>query len=192
MDETRLSSLIRKKGGRYNYRDNDDSLTFEVYTNVDFGRVEMDSRKGLLVELYLDTPPGSCRDESALKRSEYWMGKNRKRLLNGGLAALLWQVNDVVYVHLGTISVTNESIAEASKTNRMRIPIRIQFFDTKVNKKIVDYKRQHLPVSSRDKLILVESSVMFESVSHQNNLQPIAILTLTSDQALSRGIETCP
>lgn len=136
---------------------------FNIYTGVQFGQVEMDSRKGLTVGVIIDTPPGSARHEKAGTRSAYWVGAGKKRLMNGGLVALLWSVDGRVDVHVGAIAITNESLAKAAKESSRVLPIKIQFFDTSVNMKIVEYLRaKNKPRAER---ILVESSVMFESVS---------------------------
>ena len=161
--DTLLAPLRKNKGGRYKHQDRHDSVMFNIYTGVEFGQVEMDSRKGLVVELVIDSPPGSARHEKAGTRAAYWAGAGKKRLMNGGLVALLWSVGGSVDIHVGAIAITNEKLSTASRKSKERLSIKVQFFDTSVNIKIVEHlRKKNKPRAER---ILVESSVMFESVS---------------------------
>ena len=161
--ETLLAPLKKSKGGRYKYQDNTDSIMFSVYTGIEFGQVSVDSRRGLVVELLLDAPPGSARHERPTQRAAYWSGTGKKRLMNGGLVALLWATEGKkVDVHIASIAITNERLAEGSKARKDRLPIKVQFFDATVNIKILDYLR--LKDRPRGERILVESGVLYESV----------------------------
>ena len=160
--KTQLSDLRKKKGGRYNYQDRQDSVTFNVYTHVGFSRIDMDSRRGLVVELQVDTPPGSARSKTASVRASYWA--HGKRLMQGGLIALLWKSDERVDVHLGTLCSSNEKLAEAAKTSEDKLRVRVQFFDAMVNFKVLENLRSRDKAKKVEDRLLVESSVMFESI----------------------------
>lgn len=159
---TQLAGIKKKKGGRYNHQDKHDSVMFGVYTNIEFGKIEMDSRRGLVVEVKLDTPPGSARSTGPASRASYWLGPGSKRLVNGGLIAILWKSECRVDVHLGAMATTNEKIAESSRSSADKLAVRVQFFDSAVNSKILDFKRTKQ--KPRSDIYLIESSVMFESI----------------------------
>lgn len=165
--QTLLAPLKKNKGGRYKHQDKQDSVMFNVYTGVEFGKVEIDTRKGIVAELVLDTPPGSARHEIAATRASYWLGSGKKRLMNGGLVALLWHVEGQVDVHLAAVAIANDKLAQGSRAHQGRLPIKVQFFDSMVNIKIVEHLRQKN--RPRDERILVESSVMFDSVCAFSN-----------------------
>ena len=158
--KTQLNEIKKRRGGRYNYQDRQDSVMFNVYTNVTFSRIEMDSRRGLVVEHSLDTPPGSARSSKPNVRVAYW--RNGKRLMQGGLVALLWKRGEHIDVHLGILCSSSEKLADSAKASEDKLLVRVQFFDAGANFKILEYIRSRS--KPREERLLVESSVMFETV----------------------------
>ncbi|KAL5531131.1 hypothetical protein ACEPAG_4007 [Sanghuangporus baumii] len=157
--KTQLNEIKKKKGGRYNYQDRQDSVMFNVYTGINFSKIEMDTRRGLVVEHSLDAPPGSARSDKASIRAAYWA--NGKRLMQGGLVALLWRRGDHIDVHLGILCSSSDKLAESAKMSNNKQLVRVQFFDAIGNFKVLEHIRSK--DKPKDERLLVESSVMFET-----------------------------
>ncbi|THH09391.1 hypothetical protein EW145_g2049 [Phellinidium pouzarii] len=163
--KTQLSEIKKKKGGRYNYQDRHDSVMFNVYTNVEFSKLEMDSRRGMVIEVRMNTPPGSARSDKASTRASYWSNGGGKRLMQGGLVALMWRQHERVEVYLGVVSSTNEKLVEAAKANKERLSVRIQFFDALINFKALEKLRKNDKSNkATDEGLLIESNVVFEAI----------------------------
>ncbi|KAI5123686.1 hypothetical protein M0805_001714 [Coniferiporia weirii] len=160
--KTQLQEIKKNKGGRYNYKDRQDSVMFNVYTNVEFSELEMDSRRGLVVGLRLDTPPGSARSKKASEREAYWSNSSGKRLMQGGLVALMSRQRERVEVHLAIIASSNEKLAEAAKKDKEKLLFRVRFFDASVNFKVLEKLRSN--DKTREERFLVESAVMFDAI----------------------------
>ncbi|KAL5513488.1 hypothetical protein ACEPAH_3887 [Sanghuangporus vaninii] len=158
--KTQLNEIKKKKGGRYNGQNRQGSVMFNVYTGINFSKIEMDTRRGLVVEHSLDAPPGSARSDKTGVRAAYWA--NGKRLMQGGLVALLWRCGDHIDVHLGILCSSSDKLAESAKTSNNKLLVRVQFFDAIVNFKVLEHiRRKDKP---KDERLLVESSVMFETI----------------------------
>ncbi|KAI5116801.1 hypothetical protein M0805_007013 [Coniferiporia weirii] len=160
--KTQLEEIKKNKGGRYNYKDRQDSVMFNVYTNVEFSELKMDSRRGLLVGLRLDTPPGSARSKNASEREAYWFNSDGKRLMQDGLVALVSRQRERVEVHLAVISSSKKKLAEAASEGKEKLLVRVRFFDALVNFKVLEKLRSN--DKTREERLLVESTVMFEAI----------------------------
>lgn len=161
---TQLDEVLGKMGGKYRgHSDNQDAVLFNVYTNIEFSSITPD-RRGLSANLSFDTPPGRARQPDASRRARFWESMSSKRLMSGGLVALIWQRSTgSIDVHLGTITSSLKDHIESSRLSAARLGIRVAFFDTDVQLRILQELRR--PPEERDGLkILVEATVMFASV----------------------------
>jgi hypothetical protein len=160
--KTRLSDLINKRGGKYRgYTDGQESVMFNVYTNLSFTAFVPDWR-GISVGITFDTPPGRARSSHSRARAAFWEGMSGKRLMQGGLVALVWSHGRDVTVHLGVLASSLREISESARQGGERIAVRVTFFDPQVELRIL----QSLKNSQHDTgtKVLVEASVMFEAI----------------------------
>lgn len=130
-----------------------------MYTGVQFEGIQCDRFRSIVAEISFDTPPGSARSESASRRTSYWEGHSNKRLMQGGLIALVWCQPSGNTVHLGIVSSPNKDIVQCAELDRHRITAKIHFFETIVNVQILESLRTKAEGS-----ILIESAVMFETI----------------------------
>ncbi|KAG2153743.1 uncharacterized protein EDB93DRAFT_1134566 [Suillus bovinus] len=161
--KTKLSELLKNRGGKYRgHADTQDSLMFNVYTGVDFGSLVPDWR-GISASIVVDAPPGRARSNNSRMRTSFWEGMSGKRLSQGGLIALVWQSGNDISVHLGVIASSLKDLTEHVKSDPDRVKLRIVFFDTKLELRILQELRNPHRLGQNIKL-LVESSVMFEAI----------------------------
>lgn len=142
--------------------DDHNTLLFNLYTNVRFHGLAPD-RNGVSVTASVDTPPGQARSPNSRIRTRFWENMGSKRLLTGGLVALIWQRDDGAHVHLGIVSSSLRDHTESARQDSQRISIRVSFFDPAVELRIL----QELQLAVKDRRgfgILVEATVMFESI----------------------------
>ena len=163
--QTQLSEVVKKRGGKYRGQSpSGDTLLFSIYTSVEFMNMTPDWR-GLSVSLSIDTPPGRARSTQSSARARFWEGSSGKRLLSGGLVALVWQERDglIPTVHLGTISSSLREHVDSAKHDANRLPIRVSFFDHSIELRIL--QDLHTPRAERGGCkMLVEATVMFEAI----------------------------
>jgi hypothetical protein len=135
---------------------------FNVYTGVQFRSLVPDWR-GISSSIIIDTPPGRARSNNAATRASFWEGMSGKRLIQGGLIALIWQSGKDVAVHLGVIVSNAKDLTEHARRDPDSIKLRIVFFDTKLELRILQELRN--PQSSGENLkLLIESPIMFEAI----------------------------
>ncbi|KZT10660.1 P-loop containing nucleoside triphosphate hydrolase protein [Laetiporus sulphureus 93-53] len=161
---TRLAELLKARGGKYRgHAEGQEAVLFNVYTNVGFLPIQPDHR-GLSVGLSLDTPPGRARSPQSNVRMTFWENMASKRLMQGGLIALVWQrPGDQVAVHLGTIASSTKELVESVRQVGDRVRLRVAFFDPEVELRIL----QELKHPERERVgtrVLVEATVMYESI----------------------------
>ncbi|KAG9309778.1 hypothetical protein JVU11DRAFT_10152 [Chiua virens] len=162
--KTRLAEILRKGGGKYHgAADSRESLMFNVYTDVSFTALGPDRRRGISVSLTFETPPGRARATQGGARTAFWKGMSGKRLVTGGLVALVWQTNREISVHLGTISSSLDDLTRYVQSDGNRVKIQVVFFDSDVELRILSQLRTGRSSSSGIR-VLVESPVMFESI----------------------------
>ncbi|EPQ57199.1 P-loop containing nucleoside triphosphate hydrolase protein [Gloeophyllum trabeum ATCC 11539] len=161
--KTRLAEIVGKKGGKYrSFADKLDSIMFNIYTEVKFSSLEPD-RRGVSVCLSLDAPPGLARSPQAKARAHFWEGAGGKRLMQGGLIGLIWKARHDVTVHLGVVASSTRDLAESAKQSNTRVAIRVVFFDSDVELRILQVLKN--PEAERGgTMLLVEAPVMFESI----------------------------
>jgi hypothetical protein len=160
--KTRLLDLIDKRGGKYRgFTDGQESVMFNVYTNLSFTPFVPDWR-GISVGITFDAPPGRARSSQARARAAFWEGMSGKRLMQGGLVALVWRNGADVAVHLGVLASSMREVCESSKQNGERVAVRVAFFDPQVELRILQSlkRSQH----QTDTKVLVEAPVMFEAI----------------------------
>ena len=158
-----LSSIITKQGGRYRGQlDYNDTVMFSVYTNVRFGNITTD-RRGLASTLVFDTPPGAARDASASQRAAFWERMGSKRLMPGGLVALVWRTPTSTSIYLGVIASSAKALVASARNSDKELTIRVAFFDPAIEVRILEwYQREGVTVN--ETRVLVEAPVMYEAV----------------------------
>ena len=161
--KTRLSEIFQRGGGKYHgVADRHESLMFNVYTDVTFTSLVPD-RRGISTSLTVETPPGRARAEQGGARVAFWKGMSGKRLVQGGLVALVWQTNTGISVHLGTVASSLTELTDYVKGNANRVKIRVVFFDSDIELRILSELRTGR--SSFDGVkVLIGSPVLFEAI----------------------------
>ncbi|KDQ16534.1 hypothetical protein BOTBODRAFT_107034 [Botryobasidium botryosum FD-172 SS1] len=163
-ERTRLSLLLNDNGGRYKgFLDTRDSVMFSVYTGVTFGPTDLD-RRGLSFGLEFDSPPGRARAVSSAVRAAYWESASRKRLMQGGLVALLWKSTSAEppTVYLGVVSSSADDLKSSSRHSQHRLRIRVVFFDSTADLRLFQALRQ--PQANTGVRILLEAPVFYEGI----------------------------
>ena len=155
---TTLERLLASKGGAYR-TSGINSVFFHLYTVVRFAPVKAE-RRNFTVGLLLDVPPGGARDQEWKKRAEYW--DHSKRLECGSLVALVLISPNQFQVFLGTTISTGADIGESAKVNANFIQLRISFFDAEIEHMAL--RRQSITINSSTYAVLLDNSVMFESI----------------------------
>lgn len=161
--KTRLGEILLKGGGKYHaVAGRHESLMFNVYTDVTFTALVPDLR-GISTSLTVTTPPGRARSAQGGARVAFWKGLSGKRLVQGGLVALVWQKNTGISVHLGTVASSIAELTDHVKTDGDRVKIRVAFFDSDIKLRILSQLRTERS-SSDDIKVLIESPVLFEAI----------------------------
>lgn len=163
MKQTQLATMIHKKGGKYKgHADSQNSIMFNIYTDVVFNSLLPD-RRGITATLTFDTPPGRARLPQSKVRAGFWEANSGKRLMQGGLVALVWKRGQDITVHLGTLATSVRDLVESSRTSADRITVRVAFFDPEVEIRILHSVKQAMRPPGDVKL-LVEAPVLFEAI----------------------------
>lgn len=161
--KTRLGEILLKGGGKYHgVADSHESLMFNVYTDVTFAALVPDFR-GISTTLTVTTPPGRARAAQGGARVAFWKGVSGKRLMQGGLVALVWQKTTGISVHLGTVASSNVELTDHVKSDGDRVKMRVVFFDSNIQLCILSELRSKRS-SSDDIKVLVESPVLYEAI----------------------------
>ncbi|KIL62527.1 hypothetical protein M378DRAFT_128690 [Amanita muscaria Koide BX008] len=160
--KTKLGSILAKKGGRY-HGAGDEGVVFNVYTGVKFRSMTPDQR-GLSIDISFDAPPGKARQARPGARAAFWEGMSNKRLMQGGLIALVWALSGrEVDVHLGIVASNVKELAESARQSADRVSARIVFFDPDVELRILDVLKFPYKIQGNE-VLLVESPVMYEAI----------------------------
>ncbi|QRV96757.1 Zinc finger, NF-X1-type [Ceratobasidium sp. AG-Ba] len=161
--ETLLSKIIKSKGGRYAAPANvQESVIFSVFTNVSFEPLTLNNR-GTSVGVVVDAPPGKARSKQAATRVGYWEQVTKKRLMQGGLVALIWKDSlDRLDIYVGTIASSPRDLVESSRKSEDRVSFRISFFDTAAEIRIVRALQNRRTSSGTQ--VLIEAPVFFEGI----------------------------
>ncbi|KAJ7651473.1 hypothetical protein DFH06DRAFT_1207067 [Mycena polygramma] len=158
-----MSQLMKSGGGKYRgHSDGQDQVMFNVYTNVRFSPLVPDWR-GLSVQLTVNTPPGRARQSKAGARVAFWEGMSGKRLIQGGLVALVWQTGSRVDVHLGIIASSLRELTESARKSDVDVSVRVVFFDPAVEIRILNILKNPSVAQTGTK-VLVEATVMYEAI----------------------------
>lgn len=161
--KTLLSEILEKQGGKYRgYADAQESIMFNVYTNVKFASLLPD-RRGLSVSLSFDAPPGRARAPQARARKQFWEGMSGKRMMQGGLIALVWKHGNEIAVHLGILAGSLRDLTESASNSKDRVATRVVFFDPSIELRIL-HTLKNTPSRQDGTIILVEAPVMFEAI----------------------------
>lgn len=162
--KTSLQPLLDKRGGRYTAQvSHMDSAMVNLYTSVDLIRIATDKR-GISIELKMDTPPGSARVKSAGKRAEYWKAVSRKRLMQGGLVCLLWKKANEILLFFGLISSSADDLLKSVRFDPESLSLRIKFFDPSINLKVMEWCQLDRRDRRAHTVLLIEAPVMYESI----------------------------
>lgn len=163
--KTVLSQLIKSRGGKYRgHTEGQDQVMFNVYTNVTFSPLVPDWR-GLAVGITIDVPPGRARQSQSRARAAFWEGMSGKRLIQGGLVALVWQTGQMVDVHLGILASSLKDLTDSARKENgdTRVSVRVVFFDPTVEVRILNALKNRDLAQTGNK-VLVEAPVMFEAI----------------------------
>ncbi|CAE7233886.1 unnamed protein product [Rhizoctonia solani] len=166
--ETRLSKILKDNGGRYSAQSNNqDSVIFSVFTNVSFEGganaepLELNNR-GSSVGIQFDTPPGKARSKQAATREAYWEQVSKKRLMQGGLVALVWQgISGELDIYIGTVASHPGALKESARKSEDRVSLRVSFFDTAAELRII---RALQTRGYNGTQLLIEAPVFFEGI----------------------------
>ncbi|KAJ8489534.1 hypothetical protein ONZ51_g2873 [Trametes cubensis] len=161
---TQLDELLKKKGGKYRgHAVGQDTVLFNIYTGAQLANITP-SQRGLSVSITIDAPPGRARATQAKARAQFWESMSSKRLMQGGLIALVWErLDGPTEVYLGTIASSLKDLTDSAKQSTDRLGIRVAFFSPEVELRILQELR--LPLKERQGTkLLIEATVMFESV----------------------------
>ena len=134
---------------------------FNVYTNVVFTPFTPDWR-GISVGVGFDAPPGRARSAQPKARAMFWEGMSGKRLMQGGLVALVWKTGNDVSVHLGVLASSVREVVDSAKRDAGRVSVRVAFFDSAVELRILQTFKN--PEHDFGIKVLVEAPVMFEAI----------------------------
>lgn len=161
--DTRLAEIMSRRGGKYRgHVSNQDAVMFNTYTNVAFGPLVPD-RRGMSIGLEMDSPPGLARSGQS-SRVRFWENMASKRLMQGGLVALIWQrPNRDIAVYLGTIASQARDLVESARRSADRVSIRVAFFDAELELRAIEGMR-HAHWGDGGVKLLVEATVMYESI----------------------------
>jgi len=155
---TRLSTILDNQGGRYRT----DDVMFSVYTGVAFHGMSTNWR-GISTAISFDSPPGSARSNNSSVREGYWSGGSSKRLMQGGLVAVVFKSGHHASVHLALISGLADSLTSSAKKSRDRVSTSLTFFDAAADDKVLE--RIHRSAGGSGECVLIlEAPVMFEAV----------------------------
>ncbi|KIO31498.1 hypothetical protein M407DRAFT_67824, partial [Tulasnella calospora MUT 4182] len=159
---TRLQQLLSRGGGLYKSVDGH-SPSFTVYAEVRAEKLECDLRRGLCCKISLNGPSPRARRAEASKRVQYWENAGRRRLVQGGLIALLWESSGSTRIYLGVVSSGIKELVESAKKLEGRVEIDVAFFDGEAEQRLLRLM-QAGNVIGEDTMLLVEAPVMFESI----------------------------
>ena len=161
--QTPLTEILRNRGGRYRgLLDDGNTIIFSVYTNVCFGSISPD-RRGLTSTLIFDTPPGPARNLAEGQRDSFWQRMLGKRLMPGGLVALIWKTSNSVSIYLGIVANSVPEFLNAVKESATELTIRVAFFDRNVESRILQWYRTG-DTSSGETRLLIEAPALYEAV----------------------------
>ncbi|KAG5638464.1 hypothetical protein H0H81_012529 [Sphagnurus paluster] len=161
--KTPLSELIKQRGGKYRgMMDTQESIMFNVYTGVKFSSLVPD-RRGLSVRFSFDAPPGRARSPKSKARVDFWKGMSGKRMMQGGLVALIWKRGTQIDIHLGVVASSTKDITDSVQENKDRVSARVIFFDPEIELRILHTLKD--PNSQKNNsAVMVEAPVMFEAI----------------------------
>ncbi|CCO36196.1 NFX1-type zinc finger-containing protein 1 [Rhizoctonia solani AG-1 IB] len=166
--KTRLSQILEAQGGRYSAQtNNQDSVIFSVFTGVSFEGgtnaepLELNNR-GSSVGIQFDAPPGKARHKQAATREAYWEQVSKKRLMQGGLVALVWQdTSGKLDIYIGTVASHPGALKESSRESETRVSLRVSFFDTAAELRIIRALQTRGHSGTQ---LLIEAPVFFEGI----------------------------
>lgn len=161
-----LSRTLEGDGGQYKSPQGVmDSAFFSVYTKVLFKQIVCDSRHGLAIEISFSAPSGRARQGNASARAAYWESVGRKRLIQGGLVALVWKVGPAeedTRVYLGVVASSLDDLIKSAKNKDGRVGLRVSFFEPEAQKRILACLQRG--EEGGGDMYLIEAPVMFESI----------------------------
>ncbi|KAI0294249.1 P-loop containing nucleoside triphosphate hydrolase protein, partial [Multifurca ochricompacta] len=152
---TLLEKLLSTKGGAYK-TSGKSSVFFHLYTGARFAPLKAEYR-------------------NFTRRAEYW--EHSKRLQHGSIIVLVLISPGQAEVFLGTIASKGADIGEYAKADANTIQLRIAFFDAKIE--LMALRRQPISVNASTYAVLLDNSIMFESLhpflKTLQNVEPTSI-----------------
>lgn len=159
-----LQPLVKNHGGRYvaqNGRDN--SVMVNLYTSLDPQRIVTD-RRGISIEVYMDSPPGPARHTNAGKRVDFWKAVSRKRLMQGGLIGLIWETGGRIELFFGLISSSADDLQASARQTSDHLRLRLNFFEPAINLRVMEWCQLEARERKARRIMMVEAPVMYESI----------------------------
>ncbi|KAG9009435.1 hypothetical protein FRB93_005371 [Tulasnella sp. JGI-2019a] len=164
---TSLTKLLASDGGLYKSpNDGSESAVFSVYTGVEFKKLSCDINHGLSIEILFNAPAGRARQATAAARAAYWESVGRKRLMQGGLVALVWKTGfgeGDTKIYLGIITSFLDDLIQSTKQSNDRVALKISFLQPEANMRILA-SLQRGGAAAEGRKCLVEAPIMFESI----------------------------
>ncbi|KAG8728324.1 hypothetical protein FRC12_021840, partial [Ceratobasidium sp. 428] len=165
--KTQLGAILKNRGGRYRGQLADygqDSVIFSIFTGITFGPFTVDKRGGS-INISMDSPPGDARHNNSKQRATYWEAASKKRLMQGGLVALLLKDGTKpLEIFIGTISSNATDLKESTKDNGNRISIRVSFFDAEIELRIARQIQEGKKPRKGETRLLLEAPVLYEGI----------------------------
>ncbi|KAG8987815.1 hypothetical protein FRB94_001446, partial [Tulasnella sp. JGI-2019a] len=143
-----------------------ESVMFSVYTGVTLQGMACDTKNGLSIEISFNAPPGRARDPSAASRAAYWESVAKKRLMQGGLVALIWKAGPAAgdtKIYLGSITSHLKDLIQSTKKSHETVKLHLSFFDAEAYPRMLTSLQRGRPDLDGSKY-LVEAPILFESI----------------------------
>jgi hypothetical protein len=162
--DNELKKLLKQRGGPYiTLNGRDDSVIVNLYTSVHPLQILTDKR-GISIEVTMDTPPGSARHSTEAKRVEFWRGISRKRLMQGSLIGLIWEAGGRIELFFGLISSSADDLIAYAKQSKNHLRLRLNFFGSAIIPLVLEWLELGRRERKSRRIVMVEAPVMYESI----------------------------
>lgn len=161
-----LAKILAGEGGLHKSHDGSDSVMFSVYTGVTFQGMACDTRNGLSIDVSFNAPAGKARNTNAAARAAYWESVGKKRIMQGGLVALIWEAGPGerdTKIYLGSVTSSLKDLIQSTKKSHDSVGLRLAFFDPEADPRMLA-SLQRGRADMEGPKYLVEAPVMFESI----------------------------
>ncbi|GMK56414.1 hypothetical protein CspeluHIS016_0302540 [Cutaneotrichosporon spelunceum] len=166
---TELARCLREGGGWYtSHTGGCDSVRLSILTNAKYTNLSLDSRRGLVIHVTADVPPGRARTGSIKARKEFW--EDGTRLPQGGLVAVVAKTKSSagtqeIEVSIATLTMSPKDFRHSNNPDSgyNRFSFGLHFFDDSVGMKAIRIFQQDDDREVGTRFVL-GSPVLYESV----------------------------